>query len=198
MVPPSHLYCFNDRYDGWHWAREWFSAMNYFAYGSNLYWPRMTQRVPSARFVAVGKLLGYVLKFHKRGADDSAKCNVYATGLSSDEVYGAVFSINAQERPLLDAAEGLGHGYNHTLIEIVTDISVLTAFTYTADPRFVDDSLTSLTWYKKYVVAGAKHYALPASYIRMLEDIDAVPDNDHQRARRHADVLANTASGWDS
>ncbi|MFQ5544776.1 MAG: hypothetical protein ACE5FE_02240, partial [Acidiferrobacterales bacterium] len=66
--------------------------------------------------------------------------------------------------------------------------------TYTTAPRFIDDSLILLTWYKKYVVEGAKHYALPASYIRMLEDIDAVPDDDYQRPRRHADVLADTAA----
>ena len=172
--------------------------MNYFAYGSNLYWPRMRQRVPSARFVAVGKLPGHVLKFHKRGADESAKCNAYPTGLADNEVYGVVFHIDANERPLLDATEGLGNGYNHTQIEIVTYASVLTAFTYTVDPRFIDDNLTSFTWYKKYVVEGAKHYVLPATYIRMLENIDAVPDDDHQRARRHADVLANTAADWDS
>ena len=172
--------------------------MNYFAYGSNLYWPRMKQRVPSARFVAVGKLTGYVLKFHKRGADESAKCNVYATGLSDDKVYGVVFSIDAQERSLLDTAEGLGNGYNHTQIEIVTDTSVLTAFTYAADSGFIDDSLTALTWYKKYVVEGAKHYALPASYIRMLENVHAVVDDDYQRARRHADTLADTTADWDS
>jgi hypothetical protein len=112
-------------------------------------------------------------------------------------VYGVVFNIDAQERPLLDAAEGLGNGYNHTHIKIVTDASVLTAFTYTTDPRFIDDSLILFMWYKKYVVEGAKRYALPASYVRMLEDIDAVPDDNHQRARRHADVLADTAADWD-
>jgi hypothetical protein len=48
------------------------------------------------------------------------------------------------------------------------------------------------------VVEGAKHYALPASYIRMLEDIDAVRDDDRQRARRHVYVLANTAADSDS
>ncbi len=172
--------------------------MNYFAYGSNLYWPRMRQRVPSVRFVAVGKLTGYVLRFHKRGADGSAKCNAYATGLANDEVYGVVFNIDAKERPLLDAAEGLGNGYNHTHIEIVTDALVLTAFTYTTDPRFIDDSLTLLTWYKEYVVEGAKHYALPASYIRMLENVHAVVDDDYQRARRHTDTLADTTADWDS
>lgn len=165
--------------------------MNYFAYGSNLYWPRMKQRVPSAQFVAVGKLSGHVLKFHKRGADGSAKCNVHATGLADDEMYGVVFNIDAQERPLLDAAEGLGNGYNHAQVEIVTNISRLTAFTYTADPRFVDDSLISFTWYKKYVVEGAKHYALPPTYVRMLENVRAVVDDDHQRSRQHAIVLAN-------
>lgn len=168
--------------------------MNYFAYGSNLYWPRLKQRAPSARFVTVGRLPGYVLKFHKRGADESAKCNAHATGLSDDEVYGVVFSIDAQERFSLDAAEGLGNGYQHTQIEIVTEISVLTAFTYTADPRFIDDSLAVLAWYKQYVVEGAKRYALPTSYIRMLEDIDAVRDDDRQRVRRHVYVLANTAA----
>ncbi len=172
--------------------------MNYFAYGSNLYWPRMKQRVPSARFVAVGKLTGHVLKFHKRGGDNSAKCNAYATGLADDEVYGVVFSIHAQERFSLDVAEGLGNGYNHTQIEIIADTSILTAFTYTADPYFIDDSLTVLAWYKQYVVEGAKRYALPTSYVRMLEDIDAVRDDDRQRARRHVYVLANTATDRDS
>ena len=146
-----------------------------------------------ARFVAVGKLTGYVLKFHKRSVvDESAKCNAYATGLSDDEVYGVVFNIDAQERFSLDAAEG------HTQIEIVTEISVLTAFTYTADPRFIDDGLAVLAWYKQYVIEGAKRYVLPTSYIRMLEDIDAVRDDDRRRARRHVYVLANTAADRDS
>lgn len=154
----------------------------------------MKQRVPSARFVAVGKLRGHVLKFHKRGADDSAKCNVCATGFAEDEVYGVVFEIDSDERSLLDVAEGLGNGYNHADIEIITEGSVLLAFTYIADPRFIDDSLTSLTWYKQYVVEGAKHYALPEAYIQMLEETPAIVDDDDQRAHQHAVALTSGAA----
>lgn len=165
--------------------------MKYFAYGSNLYWPRMKARVPSARFCAVGKLNGHVLEFHKKGADGSAKCNAYPTGRLVDEMYGVVFDIHASERSILDDIEGLGRGYDDTQIEVITDTATLEAFTYTAQPDFIDDTLKPLLWYKRYVVEGARQHALPVSYVRMLEVIEAVPDRDEQQARQHADILGN-------
>ena len=49
------------------------AAMYYFAYGSNMLTRRLTvaARGPSAHAIAVGKLLGRQLQFHKVGLDGS-------------------------------------------------------------------------------------------------------------------------------
>lgn len=151
----------------------------YFAFGSNLYLPRMQRRVPSAFPLTVAHLPGYRIDFHKVGDDGSTKCSI-----SRDEdeiVWGVVYSMLASERPLLDAAEGPGYE--------VIDIAVATpeeewlhAFTYRALPDRVGKGWP-YTWYRDLVVQGARHHALPASYVARIADTTAVRDPDPRRER---------------
>ena len=56
------------------------TLLYYLAYGSNLHPVRLTERVPSARFLGLTSLFGYQLRFHKRHEPDgSGKCNMYHT-----------------------------------------------------------------------------------------------------------------------
>ncbi|TNF35418.1 MAG: gamma-glutamylcyclotransferase, partial [Gammaproteobacteria bacterium] len=73
---------------------------------------RLGERVPSCEPLSLASIAGYQLRFHKRGQDGSAKCNLFYTGNSQDRVYGVVFRMLSRERKRLDEAEGLGKGYN--------------------------------------------------------------------------------------
>lgn len=50
-----------------------------FAYGSNMLTDRLRERVPSARPVAVARLAGHSLRWHKVSIDGSGKCDAEAT-----------------------------------------------------------------------------------------------------------------------
>lgn len=151
----------------------------YFAYGSNLYLSRMQRRVPSAMPVTVARLPHHRLEFRKLGSDGSTKCNIALD--ENESVWGVVYRIRAAERELLDEAEGPGY----ELIDIAVETPEegwLHAFTYRARPDCVGSGWP-YTWYRDLVVQGARHHALPASYIARIADVTAVPDPDRNRER---------------
>jgi len=81
--------------------------MLYFAYGSNMSVSRLRKRVPSASPLGCHILKKHDLRFHKKSKDGSGKCDAYETSNDKDIVYGALFGIDPNEKPALDAAEGL-------------------------------------------------------------------------------------------
>lgn len=159
----------------------------YFAYGSNLYQSRLLERVPSARFIALGHLQGYQLQFHKVGLDQSGKANIQATGQPDDIVWGAVFQMDLSERSSLDQAESLGVGYERQYLSISTAEGCLEAFTYSA--LLKDDTLRPFHWYKAYIVQGALDLSLPAAYIQEIEAVPSIPDPDAGRRQYHRGLL---------
>ncbi len=148
---------------------------------------RLRQRVPSAVAIDVGRLLGYVLKWHKRSQDGSGKCDAYATGQRDDFVWGVLFELDAAEKPVLDRAEGLGNGYVGRQVEIATDRGIVKALAYIATVK--DSSLRPYHWYKAFVVAGAREHGLPREYLQLLEDAPSVPDPDCARAAENERLL---------
>lgn len=155
--------------------------MLYFAYGSNMSLRRIRQRVPSARKVAVAVLGRYTLKFHKKGSrDGSAKCDIVLTGQPADQVYGVVFEIDDSDKPALDAAEGLHHGYEIKDVELSTlDGRTIQAFAYYGTD--LDASLRPFHWYKQHVLQGALENGLPESYTAEIRKVASVDDPDRQR-----------------
>ena len=55
-------------------------AVIYFAYGSNLCFPRLRARVPGVRALGPALLRGHELRWHKRGTDGSGKCSIVKVG----------------------------------------------------------------------------------------------------------------------
>ncbi len=155
---------------------------------------RLRERVPSRRAAGVGSLSGHALRFHKRGVDGSGKCNALYTGHPSDAVEGVLYEIDIGERGRLDAAESLGSGYGIQAVDIVTRGRVRQAFTYLAQPGYIDAALQPFTWYKAFVVAGARHHCLPASYVEILESVEAVEDPNAARAEAHFRILSELMS----
>ena len=163
--------------------------MKYFAYGSNMCTNRLRDRVPSCRFYTVATLKRYTLKFHKRSTDGSGKCNAYFTDDLDDYIIGVVFEIDEADKSDLDDAEGLGGGYNERVVVVLTAKGTMGAHMYIADPKAIDDLLTPYTWYKDFVVGGARQHELPEEYINRLETIEALVDPDKVRAERNSKVL---------
>ncbi len=84
--------------------------MRNFAYGSNKREGGLKERVPDAEFLHVARLPGHDLRFHKRSRDGSGKCDAFQTGDPEDEVWGLIVDVPDDQRPSLDAAEGLNSG----------------------------------------------------------------------------------------
>lgn len=163
----------------------------YFAYGSNLHPERLRERVPSSRAVAVAELDGHVLRFHKRGRDDSGKCSILPSNRPRNQVYGMVYRMAAAEQANLDRAEGLGVGYLRVELTVRIDGTPRPVFSYRAQDEHIDDALAPFAWYHQLVLAGARHHGLPAAYIAAIEAIATQPDPDRERHARHARLLSH-------
>lgn len=164
--------------------------LKYFAYGSNMLTERLRRRVPSTAPLGPARLDGFDLRFHKRGADGSAKCNVVADNDAS--VHGVLFEISPEERYLLDRAEGLGCGYELADIELDTPGGSVEAFCYVASADHIDRSLLPFGWYKDFVVHGGIEHQLPTPYVQQIRQIEALTDSSPKRVRKNRRILANS------
>ena len=162
-----------------------------FAYGSNLLSARLKERCPSARSRGVAWLPAHELRWHKRSMDGSGKCDVVAASIDH-AVLGVVFEIDANEKPALDQAEGLGHGYNQKDATVILNGDAVTVSIYFATTT--NPSLKPYTWYKALVVAGAKEQGLPPAYIASLEAVEASEDFDRARHDRNMRIVGAARS----
>lgn len=158
----------------------------YLAYGSNLHPYRLQKRVPSAHFQDTVTLSGWLLQFHKRGQDGSAKCNIIKSVSKNSKVYGALYVIDAQEREFLDNAEGLGRGYDHLDIQHPKYGSF---FCYVASPTHIVSSLKPFSWYKDYVCRGAQYHDFPSYYIDTIKEVTTIADKNRCRCQENEAVL---------
>jgi len=153
-------------------------TLDYFAFGSNLYLPRMQARVPSAVPVTVARLPDHRLTFDKLGRDDSNKCSF--TAAEGETLWGVVYRIAAQDLPALDEAEG--PGYDRVEVRVAAPKEWLAVFTYRARPDWIGRGWP-YDWYRELVVTGARHHALPAEHVARIAGVTAVPDPDARRSR---------------
>lgn len=165
----------------------------YFAYGSNMSTARLRERMPSCKPLGIAILPEYTLRFHKRSTDGSGKCNAFA-GDHDDSVIGILFSFDPSERSKLDAAEGVGKGYEHAMVTIINDEGRRRkVLAYVATPDSIDDALKPYSWYKDFVLAGAAEHNLPEEYVAAhILSIDAIEDPDKARDKKQRAVLASS------
>ena len=154
------------------------SGLHYFAYGSNLLFARLYARTPSICNRGVAVLRDHRLHFNKPGGDGSGKCGIEA-GRNGEQVLGVVYEIAADEKPLLDEIEGVGHGYSECWLEVEIGDMSLDVFTYY--PTRHDCALPPFDWYKNFVLQGALENAFPAQYIARIRAVAEVVDPDGKR-----------------
>ena len=152
--------------------------MLYFAYGSNMDWSQMKERCPCAKFVCRAKLPSHRLPFTLRSW--RRRCGV--ADILRDEtkdVWGVVYELPESELENLDKDEDFRRGRpddqnkytredHHVWREGDAEQPLLVSI-YRGPPQlnppFPDCD------YKNLIVAGARHWQLPADYIQELESI---------------------------
>lgn len=166
-------------------------VVNYFAYGSNMSFPRIRQRVPHVRRLGVCRLFNHSLRFHKVSqVDGSAKCDAWLTHNPDDCVYGVLFEISDLGKCLMDRYEGLGSGYEEKRVQLVDCYdNSLEAFTYYA--TLADSSLKPFSWYLAHVIHGAEENFLPARYIDALKAVETTEDPDKRRNARERSIYSS-------
>lgn len=161
--------------------------LKYFAYGSNLFAPRLKARVPSARFAGAARLADHRLVFHKRGVDGSGKATLAKS--PGDAVWGVVYVCGTGGIGGLRRAEGWPVQYRETEVEVAMAKWRRRVMTYVAAPSYIDPALRPFDWYLELVLAGARAACLPPAYIAGLATVPALADPDEARARANRPVV---------
>jgi hypothetical protein len=161
--------------------------VHYFAYGSNLHPARLRARVPSAELVEVAVWPDRMLRFCKRSEDGSAKCTLLPQ--IGSRAFGAVYRLDAADKPMLDRIEGLGCGYDEQWQGLPLSDGVVRVFHYCAAEDYLDHALQPYDWYKQLVLAGARYHGFPDPYIRGIEQAASLEDPDPERRLLHEGLL---------
>ena len=143
----------------------------YFAFGSNLNHYRLHQRIGDYQHIGIGYLADHQLVFNKCGGDGSGKCTVIEN--TGYKVWGAICQLDFAQKEKLDFFEGVGHGYNAVLKDILTEDQTIEALLYQAQIDAMDDGLVPFDWYKEFVLTGARCHQLPEKHIQIIESVSA-------------------------
>ena len=153
-----------------------------FSYGSNMCSGRF--RAYDVKPQGPGRasvLKDYRLFFNKKSEKDgSGKANVEPH--VGGEVWGVLYEIRDADVETLDRGEGKGY-IRRSLTVGTNDGSAVESWVYVARNPGQDPALRPYTWYKRFLVEGAREHGLPAHYIEALEAIEATDDPDHHRDR---------------
>ena len=68
----------------------------YFAYGSNLIFERITERLGKVKFLGAASIENWCLRFNKLGADGSGKCNIIES--QGEFVHGILYQISPRQK----------------------------------------------------------------------------------------------------
>jgi gamma-glutamylcyclotransferase len=151
-----------------------------FAYGSNMCSGRFRDYKVLPEGAGCAALLReYHLRFNKLSRkDQSGKANIEIH--PGGQVWGVLYSIPDADLKTLDSGEGRGY-YRSRLPICCNDGRTIGAWVYLACEPSTDPSIRPYSWYKRFLVEGAREHALPPEYIAELDRIDATQDPEVQR-----------------
>jgi hypothetical protein len=158
-----------------------------FAYGSNMCRGRFLKYKVHPQGPGIpGRLPDYSLRFNKKSTDASGKANVESR--EGEEVWGVLYTIPDADLQVLDKGEA---GYKRIPKQVVGSAGPVEAWVYVAKTPSNDRSLRPYSWYKCFLVEGARSHGLPPDYIARLEAIEAVEDQDLERGRRKQRLICD-------
>jgi len=142
-----------------------------FAYGSNMFTPRMRHRVFSARVLTPARLAKMTIEFNKIGfRDGTGKANLVES--PDESVYGVIYEMDSSHLTELDRCE---LGYRRITFDLIDlDGKPWQAEAYMS--KFVDDRLKPSQEYKDFVVNGALEHNFPLCYIQKINQFPVQED----------------------
>lgn len=160
-----------------------------FAYGSNLLEERLLARVPQARFVGIGWLIGWRFALNIRSTDGSAKANAIYTGRPEEVLHGALYELDGAGKAMLDRFEDVGGAYRIEDATAETAGGPREVYFYVGNASRFVENLPPYDWYLGFILAGARQRGLPAELIKRLEAVRAIPDPDARRAATNWNLI---------
>ncbi|MFW2404946.1 MAG: gamma-glutamylcyclotransferase family protein [Gammaproteobacteria bacterium] len=164
----------------------------YFAYGSNMHFGRVIERLSNARLLEAAILSEHTIRFHKRGRDGSGKCNVVSD--PKRHVAGAIYQLETLALARLDRIEGGGYRRLPVVVRGMRSGRRYRAYAYMAKAVAIEESLIAYEWYRDIVVAGAVAIGLPTAYVESLSSFPAQRDPNARRQRQNAAVLGRAGA----
>jgi len=141
----------------------------YYAYGSNLLTERIRINNPSARKVAIAKLMNYRLDFTLYGKSwHGAAATVVED--SNCHVWGVVWQLDKKDIANLDRQE---FGYDPITFTVETDAGQkleCRSYVVSGTPAILDKRPSQV--YKNVIIKGATEHRLPPEYIEQLKNIE--------------------------
>jgi gamma-glutamylcyclotransferase len=131
-------------------------------------------------------LPAYRLVFNKLSRDKSGKANLHND--PSAAVWGVLYSIPDDQLDVLDRGEGKGYRRQSVRLYAMRG-TALDAWAHIAVAPSTDSTLRPYSWYKQFLVEGAKEHGLPVPYIEALETIAAVEDPDVTRDQERRELM---------
>jgi hypothetical protein len=102
---------------------------------------------------------------------------------------GVIFDIDERQKSALDAAEGLRKGYKEKATTVLDESGKKrTVFLYVANANSIDTRLRPYSWYKRFVVEGARQHALPNEYVEFIAAFPEMEDGDRERDRKERSI----------
>lgn len=146
----------------------------YFAYGPNMSTALLTKLLPSCKPLGAAILPRHTLRFHKRSTSGFGECNAFPSD-ENNVVVGVLFAFDPAERAKLDEVEGVGDGYEHSIVTVINEKGRRQkVLAYLAATEYIDDSLKPSGKYKDQVLAGASEHGLPSEYVtRYIQPVEA-------------------------
>lgn len=140
----------------------------YFAYGSNMNVERMHERQMDFDHAEAGVLRDFRLVFNKRSTRQIGMASANVMQSSGSRVEGVLYRLlDSDAINKMDPYEGYPLGYDRKKIPIRIQRSKLqSAWVYTANPDYIDETLKPARWYLDHLLAGREY--LSDGYYRQL------------------------------
>ena len=157
----------------------------YLAYGSNLHPLRLQQRLSQCELIARIEIPSHRLYFHKRGEDNSGKCDlIFST--PQDRCFGALYQIATTDAGTLDRFES---GYHRRGLTVEIAAERYQGFTYQADKPMIAPDLQPFGWYLALITSGAEFLGFSAQYLQQLERTSSRSDPHPTKAEQHRQLV---------
>lgn len=130
----------------------------YFAYGSNMFPPRLLERIEKYHYGFRATAIRYEFTYNKKGADGTAKANIKHS--EQNQIHGICFEIDKEDFNKLDDYE---KGYDKQRITLRINGKSESAQTYISS--LTDESISPSSEYKNLVLQGARHWGLDTKYV---------------------------------